>query len=416
MLKSIRKEMKTTSNLKLGKLTLDILASPVANVEKTVKFINRNIGEEELTLDNLKKAIETFFEYKPEELDGLEQSKPSLYLGLGASFHDYSGFVQFQDPHKETRDILYFDMKGKLPQTKNGNRYTWRNNSQGSFGVYNGKRLIAVHKLYSELIKYNPELAVLKSYIMSTSFYKGQWYSVNEEKSGEILKAIMDVYEDDLNIKLMEDYERAQSGDYAKSFMTKKNINASVMAQMEITSFKDHGFSFVEFDNETDLEKVAAIEEEWALLYKDLPKVQTKTDLRFRKLGNHKATGLYYPTQHSLCVDIRDVSAMLHEYGHLLDYEYSDGTISLSEDFRSMVKRYRANMAMLKPDSYVNKKKMYYGTPTEVFARGFEIYMSGKTESSFLKDKQAYETDDAYKCFDDQMRFELVTFFDNLLG
>lgn len=43
---------------------------------------------------------------------------------------------------------------------------------------------------------------------------------------------------------------------------------------------------------------------------------------KVRKLGNHKALGLYYPEAKVLVVDVDSPSSFIHEYGHLLDYKF----------------------------------------------------------------------------------------------
>ena len=61
---------------------------------------------------------------------------------------------------------------------------------------------------------------------------------------------------------------------------------------------------------------------------KEMPKIQNFTkgnSIRFRKLGNHKAIGLYYPLIQCLCVDLRNTTSFIHELGHLIDHCMDDG-------------------------------------------------------------------------------------------
>jgi len=87
--------------------------------------------------------------------------------------------------------------------------------------------------------------------------------------------------------------------------------------------------------------------------------------------------------------------------------------LSLQEDFQSFVARYRSNITKLPSDSIVRNKADYYGTPTEVWARAFEIYVSDTgLKSIFLKSADDYKIQDAYLAFDETMRDELSTYFD----
>lgn len=422
MLKSIAKERVTESGLGLGKLKIDYSKTPRKNVVKTVQYLKRRITEEELNDKSmLFNAIVELLGYKEENIADIKPMQINS-LSLGRSIA-YDNYLEFKNLEKEDA-MVYLDMNGKLPKAKNGNAYIWREGiatAKGSFKVYDGKKLLATYKLFRELkeeiyttykdgIDYENMGQLFKELFFIDRKYFG---SVMFEAF--TLDKILDIYQDDIDIKLMNDYKKAQSGDYAKAFMTKKNINKSIMERMETTQFKNNGFDFVEFDNDTDLDKLEQVESEWENIYQSLPKVNKKGfDLRFRKLGKHKANGVYFPTERCLSVDIRSVSSMMHEYGHLLDFELMDSEVSLSEDFRHIVRAYSMNVEKLDKDSYVHKKRSYYSTPTEVFARGFELYMKDKIETSFLKTEEEYNTLDEYTCFDSDTREGVKSFFKEL--
>lgn len=412
------KEVKE-SRLKLGKLKLDLSKFPSDNITKTITFIAKNLQGEDLDMDSLKYALANsrLLDDKVKVISEMKKSKNiNLLLGNSVKYYNY---VEFNvDNEKYAVDTRYFDMSGKLPTGKNGNGYAWRDISKGRFSVYNGKKLVAVSKLCDEIASHllsSDGFSTYKNYMISRFFYNNKWAN-NNGMNETILEVILDIYQDDISIQSMRDYEKTQSGDYALSFMTKKNIKKNTMTKMERNEFLGNGFAFVEVDNDTDLEKLESVESEWASIYKLLPKVDSdNVDLRFRKLGNHKATGLYYPTQNCICVDIREVSSMIHEYGHLIDYKMYDGALSLSEEFRDIIKSYTKEVDKLPEDNYVAKKRKYFTTPTEIFARGFELYMSKRIDSSFLKKADTYVTDSAYTCFDEDARKEIEKFFDEAL-
>ncbi len=170
---------------------------------------------------------------------------------------------------------------------------------------------------------------------------------------------------------------------YARSFEDKKNIPKKTLKAMEGSKLNEY-FGFVEYDEDVDLVKVAQVVEEFiGFKEKYLPMIESgRNAIRFRKLGNHKAIGLYYPIVRCLCVDYRHVHSFIHEYGHLIDYEY--GNLSLKGDFTRIKTLYEQALkrAMREDESFrtrMGKGKYnldYYLTPTEIFARTFELYFS----------------------------------------
>lgn len=203
--------------------------------------------------------------------------------------------------------------------------------------------------------------------------------------------------------RINEKYERVVSGDYARSFQTKKHINKKTIEAMEKTGF-NRFFGFVEFDNDVDLLKVEEIYRE----FKDFNKfifgeyVSTPdTSIRFRKLGQHKATGLYYPGFDCICVDIENPYSLVHEYGHMLDYH--NGIVSEKYDFQKIRADYEIlfdkNVAESKKKLTGKYDKKYYLTPTEIFARCFEIYVKHKGLDNSIIEQEfdfAYPSDEHF--------------------
>lgn len=191
------------------------------------------------------------------------------------------------------------------------------------------------------------------------------------------------------------------SKEHAKAYQTKKNIPLKTVSAMEQSLFNSC-FGYVEYDEEVDLEKVAQVANEFLAIKKSyLPGIDsTENSIRFRKLGNHKASGLYYPSVKCLCVDFRHPSSFMHEYGHLIDYCY--GNLCMRAEFTKIKSEYERLLrkAMNEDESFKNRmcgkgkyNLDYFLTPTEIFARCFEIYFSKvlKTESSLVPDSLGSE-------------------------
>ena len=215
--------------------------------------------------------------------------------------------------------------------------------------------------------------------------------------------------------------ERVLSGDYARSFQTKKNIPGKCVSAMARSGFNRY-FGYVEFDEECDLSLMEELFREYDAFTKELlinsfPEVS----LRFRKLGNHKATGLYYYTLKCLCVDVRYPGAFVHEVGHAIDYHLdhiSDkfAFSKVAERYESLLKEYVAKgkkeeVAVLKGKTKYNLQ--YYLMPTDIFARCFEMYVVRirKIDNSLCKPESGFAYPE-----DEKLMYLITSFFDEILG
>lgn len=194
----------------------------------------------------------------------------------------------------------------------------------------------------------------------------------------EAFKILYSIHHD--VIAQIKDYENS-TGSYAKSYQDKANIPAKTLQSMEASLLNKY-FGYVEYDEDVDLLKVGEIEKEFLAVHETfLYGIDSqKNAIRFRKLGHHKASGLYYPGVKCLCVDFRHPESFLHEYGHLIDYEY--GGLSLKGEFVHIINLYTSHLTMKMKDSQVKERfagsekynLSYYSKPTEIFARCFELY------------------------------------------
>lgn len=228
-------------------------------------------------------------------------------------------------------------------------------------------------KEFDKVVNQNSLNLIYKAFMRSLANYLMGSPAKNKTMLKVMAEYLYELYLDDFNITLMEEYDRVQKSDYAKSFETKRNIPTKIQAAMDSTKFLEYGFGFVEFDEQFDLEKLPDIEEQWGLIHKALPHSEYKPELRFRKIEHRKAHGVYFPAFDCITISVRNVNSMLHEYGHHIDFTYNkDQNLSMSDEFRPLLKGYQKNLS----DGGVYKGSMlnYFLTPTEVFARAFEIY------------------------------------------
>lgn len=193
------------------------------------------------------------------------------------------------------------------------------------------------------------------------------------------------------------------------------------------TIFNQLGFNKVEVDTakyegtEFDYKAFKTVEKDWESICNLLPHT-FEPELKFRKLGKHKATGLYYPLLDIVAVDIRATNSFVHEYGHHIDYTYANGNSALSrqDDFQDILYGYKNEYVKLIRQDNVNpyyvKKKNYFITPTEVFARGFEMWAYKRIAD---KPNSLYKTSEELTTLEYQpyytMLDQVIDYFDKLL-
>lgn len=235
------------------------------------------------------------------------------------------------------------------------------------------------------------------------------------------LKDTLDIYFINELGKEQSDKFKESSSSYARSFEDKKNINNYILKAMENNEFIGDSFKYVEIDNDVDLEQFKKVEENYKYLVdnKIIPKLPEQIDLRFRKLGKMKAgsgmgvAGVYFPQFKTITIDISNEYSFIHEYGHALDYlnSYNQETLSKEYDFADIVKKYRENLR--KNDSTLDYKDVaYYSEETEIFARGFELYIKNKFGEKARLLKHSYYNPE-YEAFNG-MKEELFSYFDDL--
>lgn len=205
----------------------------------------------------------------------------------------------------------------------------------------------------------------------------------------------------------IEDKHRKKlEGLVARAYTTKRNIPDYILHEMRTSELNDY-FGFIEFDEDVDLDLVFSVIEEFKKLNHHIFHDYTNKDiaLRFRKLGRHHATGLYYPSISTMVVDFRYPSSFIHEYFHMLDDEL--GNLSHKYDFSKIVTRYQYLLKKEIEEDKQTQKQIhlsgkynlnYYLRKCEIFARCGEIHLfrNLRVISSLLKPEETH-----YFCYPD---------------
>lgn len=264
---------------------------------------------------------------------------------------------------------------------------------------------------FKEFVDNNSRNFIYKAFMRSLANYLMGSSATNKTMLRVVAGYLYELYLDDFNISLMEEYDRVQKSDYAKSFETKRNIPAKIQSAMESTSFLQNGFGYVEFDEQFDLSKLPDLEEQWGLIYTALPKAEKKPELRFRKIEHRKAHGVYFPAFDCITISVRNVNSMVHEFGHHLDFNFvSNQTLSMQSDFKEILKSYQKRL--VDDGVYKGRQLYYFQTPTEVFARAFEYYCATiLPRTSFTSSLEEYHNLSEYKWYLENFEM-LKTYFD----
>lgn len=217
--------------------------------------------------------------------------------------------------------------------------------------------------------------------------------------------ALLDIIGEEYNVSLNLKFSKEGSNTIA-TFRTDKKYQDE---ELNKSTIFNQWFRKVEVDTEKydgyvfDYDKFSEVEKDFAAVYNQLPKTLAKPELRFRKLGKHKAYGLYSPFLNIIAVDVRKTSSFIHEYGHYLDFKYQKDVISNSLPFTPFITMYRENLKALNEIHPVSKKMIeYFNIPTEIFARGFELWVHATivSDSSVVKESDLYNNKIEYKAFE----------------
>ncbi|MFR0609244.1 hypothetical protein ACLUWI_02150 [Limosilactobacillus mucosae] len=250
--------------------------------------------------------------------------------------------------------------------------------------------------------------------------------------SNQAISFLNDYLNDTYNVVIEQRYERdLDKQTHARAWEQKKQINKETRAMMDKTQLKQY-FKDVELDNDVDLDLYKQLSPEMMRLLKIMPAGDQKPILRLRKLGNYKAKGMYVPSKNTLVVDFRrpgeiyqnladgtgtaGYTSFVHEYGHYLDRHLTadDKPLSIQPEFRKILQAYQRNFDVKTKGTPLEKHAGYFKTPTEVFARAFEVY----TKQAGLKSNLIADSYHSleYRCIDTPIYQDLKAYFDKLPG
>lgn len=288
-----------------------------------------------------------------------------------------------------------------------------------------------VHGSYYSDKEVNPRVILRKSISGNIIGYKFCYESTrnNSIEKNKILNRLSDFLNRAYFWSLQLEYNRTQEKFTRSPVWTdKQHINSGTIAAMKSDPM-NRFFAHLELDNAVDLVKVRQFSKEVCLLMENfLPVLPDTPTLRLRKLGNHRALGMYVAgIFNTIVVDFRadedfknfstlsgvGVQSFVHEYGHFIDFKYSDTLLSQSQEFSKILREYQESLTEFAEENALNLKLEYLLTPTEVFARAWEIYlMDLGLVTPLMKPTTVYETHPEYAAFKG-LKSEIFMFFDS---
>lgn len=122
-----------------------------------------------------------------------------------------------------------------------------------------------------------------------------------------------------------------------------------------------------------------------------LPTIGSDNSIRFRLCGRHRAIGVYSPSLKAIAIDPRAPRSGAHEMAHAYDFEH--GQLSAKPGFRPILNRQRAALSGM---DLTDSRLAYWSTPTEVFARAYELHLlsTGRASSMTSADMDALRAAD----------------------
>ena len=238
------------------------------------------------------------------------------------------------------------------------------------------------------------------------------------------LQLLEDYFETIYFKNLEDEYGRHNVANRATFYQDKKNINKSTLKVMhEWDQYFKGYFKRVEIDNEVDLHKIEQIKAELLATVKKLPRIKNNLPiLRFRKLGNYHAWGMFTSINNTIALDFRNngvdgscIQSFIHEYGHYLDFNWhrQQGVLSLDEPYHLILHTVQ-NYLLTHDVKHKYKNSEYILAPSEIYARSFERYLSSSgLHNDLIRQPNVYKDTNLieYACFNEQ---QINHYFDHM--
>lgn len=250
--------------------------------------------------------------------------------------------------------------------------------------IQNEEDSIYYLSLYGERKKYEVIVDAIKNLVGEFSDYRQSTSNVNKSLIDNQITMNRSMID---SVIQNSTYMSKEEGLVQLATSHKKNFKV-IESIYEKHIKKGNLLSALEIDPDVSIEAISSIldqlEDEVKL------NINKKFVLKFRKLGNYNANGLYIHKFNIVACDIKEPSALIHELTHLVDLSNSE---IQNEPFRQyIVNKYKDLCDINLMNDFQQKKAKYYFNDDEIIARLGEI--------SYLLKKYDYNGEEANVFFE----------------
>lgn len=411
----------------------------LSKFKKLVRYYNKVMDISAVDLSNILEGLEECYQWY--------RHRPEDYSGYKC--YDLKGSDVSKIIYESVVSILIHRAKTKSDELKDTKVFIAEGKKQ-VFAIVPRLAFSKESEFYS-IGKNTEEHHFVGFNSLGYALLKSKIAELKKEKGYDFESAVNHIAFVEHNFVLNQKYSRQSSATIATIQTDKKYQDTELNKS---TIFNQLGFRKVEVDTqmyegrEFDYNLFRKVEEDFEEICNKLPHASAQPELKLRKLGKHKATGLYAPFLNILAVDVRNTESFIHEYGHYLDYKHGGKeNYSLRDDFEHIITSYSNNFKIIskkKEDDLLTHlmkaskesipsvvsleekrlsselellkqtEKMfdYFTTPTEIFARGFELWVfeTITSNSSLLKNREEYSNRIEYASFNG-IKESLFAFF-----
>ena len=205
---------------------------------------------------------------------------------------------------------------------------------------------------------------------------------------------------------------------------TQKSAARKIASKLMNNEFKY--IEAVEIDGDGDCDKALK-------LIKQIERLKInsshKFTLKFRKLGNLNARGVFFQSGLIVAEDVRDTSALLHEIAHFIHltntYIYNNDFVNhMISKLGNRINFKNLDVTDLEREA-ISKKDAYYTDPKEVIARGLEIasllafekgmFIQSTEEFDLIKSRDFYSKYEGiyfdFLSFDEETKSEMLELY-----
>lgn len=245
--------------------------------------------------------------------------------------------------------------------------------------------------------------------------YKSSHYGTYGKEAYPYIQRLKEEQQKGSNYLSTRRYLKESQTKIATAFEDKKHPDEEHLKMAKESPLRE-SFAYIEVDNDVDRAQWEDFEKSVQETLPRLPKIpgDRKPTLRVRYLGKHRASGLYNLGYNTIAIDVRDSSSFIHEYGHYFDMAVSSNA-SLRDEFHEIATSYQQRL-QVPEDATATFGRSYYSTPTEIFARGFEMYAHERLGiRNRLVDPGRFKNFD-YDAFDEDNKKKIFDLFDRMLS